>query len=198
MINLLPPPLKQAYRYGRINRHLTRWISVLVFSIIGVIVITGVGYIYLNQTTENYKKQVAAANAHLAAQNLSTVQREVKDISNNLKLVVDVLSKQVLFSELLTQITTLLPSETNLTGLSISQAQGAIDITAAAKTYGAATQMQVNLSDPDNGVFSKADIVSINCSGSTTYPCTVVLRALFSNSSSYMLINNGKGASSGQ
>lgn len=170
----------------------------LIFSIIGVIVITGVGYIYLNQTTENYKIQVAAAKAQLASQNLSSVQQEVKDISNNLKLVVEVLSKQVLFSELLTQITTLLPSETNLTGLSISQAQGAIDITAAAKTYAAATQMQVNLSDQENGVFSKADIVSINCSGSTDYPCTVVLRALFSNNSSYMLIHNGNGASNGQ
>ena len=142
MINLLPPALKQAYRYGRINRHLTHWIYVLIFSVIGVLVI--------------------------------------------------------LFSELLTQIATLLPGDTNLTGLSISQAQGAIDISAAAKTYASATQMQVNLSDPKNGVFSKADIVSINCSGTTTYPCTVVLRALFASNSSYMLINDGKGVSSGQ
>lgn len=198
MINLLPPALKQAYRYGRINRHLTHWIYVLIFSVIGVLVITGIGYIYLNQTTENYKNQVAATNAQLAAQNLSTVQKEVKDISNNLNLVVNVLSKQVIFSELLTQIATLLPGDTNLTGLSISQAQGAIDISAAAKTYASATQMQVNLSDPKNGVFSKADIVSINCSGTTTYPCTVVLRALFASNSSYMLINDGKGVSSGQ
>lgn len=186
--------MKQAYRYGRINRHLVRWMTALGFGIAGVAIIGAVGYLYLNQTAQNYKKQVETTNSQLASQNLSKVQSEVKDISNNLKLVVDVLSKQVLFSELLTQITTLLPGDTNLSGLSISQAQGALDITAATKTYAAATQIQVNLTDPGNGVFSKADIVSINCSGSSSYPCTVVIRALFANNSSYMLINNTGGA----
>ncbi|QQS18780.1 hypothetical protein IPL68_01780 [Candidatus Saccharibacteria bacterium] len=97
MLNLLPPSVKQAYRYGRFNRHLVRWIITLIFGIVGVGLITAAGYLYLNQSTQNYSKQVTATNSQLAAQNLSSVQEEVKDISNNLKLVVDVLSKQVLF-----------------------------------------------------------------------------------------------------
>ncbi|QQS18781.1 hypothetical protein IPL68_01785 [Candidatus Saccharibacteria bacterium] len=91
-----------------------------------------------------------------------------------------------------------MPGDTNLTGLSILQSQGGIDITAAAKTYAAATQIQVNLSDKNNGVFSKADIVSINCSGTTTYPCTIMMRALFANNKSYMLIQDNKGGTNGQ
>ncbi len=190
MINLLPPELKQAYRYGRINRHLIHWVFVFSAGIVGAAIITAFGYLYLNQTADNYKNQIATSNQQLAKQNLSTVQAQVKDISNNLSLVVQVLSKQVLFSELLQQLTKLMPADTNLTGLSISQAQGAIDITANAKNYSAATQIQVNLTSPNNQLFSKADIVSISCSGVTTYPCSIALRALFSPNSSYMFINN--------
>lgn len=190
MINLLPPELKQAYRYGRVNRHLIHWIFVFAIGIVGAAVITAFGYLYLNQTANSYKNQIAASNQQLASQNLSTVQNQVKEISNNLNLVVQVLSKQVLFSELLQQLTKLMPPDTNLTGLSISQAQGAIDITAAAKNYSAATQIQVNLTSPNNQLFSKADIVSISCAGTNAYPCSVTLRALFSPNSSYMFINN--------
>lgn len=193
MINLLPPDIKQAYRYGRINRHLVHWMLVFAAGIVGAGIITTFGYLYLNQTANSYKNQIETSNQQLAAQNLTAVQNQVKDISNNLNLVVQVLSKQVLFSELLQQLTTLMPADTNLTGLSISQTQGAIDITAAAKNYSSAAQIQVNLTDPNNQLFSKADIVSINCSGVTSYPCSIELRALFSANSSYMFINNKAG-----
>ncbi len=161
--------------------------------IAGAGIITAFGYLYLNQTANSYKSQIATSNQQLAAQDLTGVQSQVKDISNNLNLVVQVLSKQVLFSELLQQLTTLMPADTNLTGLSISQAQGGVDITAAAKNYSAATQIQVNLTSPNNQLFSKADIVSISCSGVTSYPCSIELRALFSANNSYMFIHNKVG-----
>lgn len=190
MINLLPAEIKRAYRFGRINRHLAHWITVFVAGIIGAILITGFGYLYLDQTAKDYRNQINTSNQQLSAQHLNEVQSEVKDISNNLSLVVQVLSKQVLFSGLLQRLATLMPGDTNLTGLSISQSQGAISITAAAKNYSAASQIQVNLTDPSNQLFSKADIVGINCSGVTAYPCSIELRALFSADNQYMLINN--------
>lgn len=192
MINLLPPAIKEAYKSARLNRHLMNWVIALALGIVGALVITAFGYIYLAQTTSNYKAQIETSNQQLAAQNLSSVQGEVKDISNNLKLAVEVLSQQILFSELLQQLATLMPANTSLSGLSISQTQGAIDITAAAKNYDAAAQIQVNLTDKDNQLFSKADIISITCSGTSKYPCTIQLRALFSSDNPYMFINNAK------
>lgn len=192
MINLLPPAVKRSYRYGRINRHLVHWVTAFAVGIVGASLITAVGYLYLDKTARNYRSQIQTSNQQLAAQNLSTVQKQVKDMSNNLKLAVDVLSKQVLFSELLQQLTTLMPDETALSGLSISQTQGAMDITANAKSYAAAAQIQINLTAPENRLFSKADIVSINCSGTTTYPCAITMRALFAGDNQYMFINNTK------
>ncbi|MBL8121267.1 PilN domain-containing protein [Candidatus Saccharibacteria bacterium] len=192
MLNLLPSQYKEAYRLGRINRHLVHWIVVCIIGIIGAITITASGYLYLDHTSRAYKKQADSANQQLASQNLTGIQSQVKEMSNNLNLVIEVLSKQVLFSDLLDRLTKLLPPNTNLTGISIAQTQGGIDITAAAKNYSDATQFQVNLTDSANELFSKADIVSINCSGTGDYPCTVILRALFSPQSPSMFTNNSK------
>lgn len=187
MLNLLPADIKQDYRYARINRHLVNWITALVVGIAGAMVLTGFGYLYLQRTINTYKKQVGDSQAQLRSQNLDGIQKQVKDISGNLQLAVDVLSRQVLFSELLTQLGTLMPANTNLTALSISQAQGAISISANAKDYASASQIQVNLSAKDNKLFSKADIVSINCSGDTAYPCSITIRALFASQNPYIV-----------
>jgi hypothetical protein len=121
------------------------------------------------------------------------VQKQVTTISNNLKLVVQVLSKEILFSDLLKQLGTVTPSNVILTDLSISQTQGAIDITALTTNYAAATQLQVNLADPKNQIFSKADIVGINCPSDKLgdqYKCTATLRALFATNNPFLFISN--------
>ena len=149
----------------------------------------------MQQTSNTYTKQIAIANEKLKEQKLSEVQKEVTDISNNLKLVVQVLSREVLFSKLLKQLATVTPSNAVLTNLGIQQTTGGIDITAKTTDYTAATQLQVNLADPKNKIFSKADIVSITCNeqpGKSPYPCTVNIRALFSDNNPFLFINQGK------
>lgn len=193
MINLLPTEAKDSFRYARRNHYLVRWVFALSLGLVGAVLLVGAGYFYLHQTTKQYESKNALAEASLKEKKLSEVQKEVNDISNNLKLAKQVLSKQVLFSELLKQLGTLMPRDTRLTGLSISQTSGAIDISAKARTYTAATQIQVNLTDTDNKVFSKADIVSINCATASVeddYDCTVTLRALFAPDNPFMLIGD--------
>ena len=194
MINLLPPETKNIYRYGRSNRHLMHWVIACSLGIVGVALITGFGYFYLDHTAKTYAKQIDATNKQLSDQKLASVQKQVKDMSNNLNLAVEVLSKQVLFSELLQQLGKLMPDNTRLSGLSIVQAQSGLDISATAQSYSDATQIQVNLTDPNNNIFSKADIVSINCAGAAEYPCNVVIRGLFLPNNPYMF-KNSKAAS---
>jgi hypothetical protein len=197
MINFLPPDLKESYRYAHRNVSLLRWTVLFGIGFVGLIVIGGAGLFYLQNQTNLYTAQVDSANAQLKKQNLGSVQREVTDISNNLRLVVQVLSREVLFSKLLTRLGAVVPSNAILTNLSIAQTTGGIDITAKTTDYHAATQLQVNLADPNNKIFSKADIVSISCNDTdaTKYPCTVTLRALFSDTNPFLFINSGKTAS---
>lgn len=197
MINLLPPETKETYRYARRNRTLLRWTTACVLSIAGGALLAGGGYLYLNKSISDTNQQIANSNQQLQDQNLASVQKQVTSISNNLKLTVQVLSQEILFSKLLKQLASVTPSNAILTNLSITQAQGGVDITAQTANYDAATQLQVNLADPKNQIFSKADIVSINCNtGSATgkYPCTTTLRALFAADNPFLFINDKKAA----
>lgn len=195
MINLLPPQTKETYRYARRNRTLLRWAFTSAFWLAGGTLLAGGGYLYLNKTISDTTHRVDASNQQLQNQNLASVQKQVTDMSNNLKLSVQVLSQEVLFSKMLTQLATVMPSNTVLTGLTILQVQGAVDITANTANYQAATQLQINLADPKNQIFSKADIVTINCTDSATYPCAVTIRALFAQNNPFLFTNDSKGTS---
>src|SRR3989304_3430954 len=98
-------------------------------------------------------------NQGLGAQKLEETQKSVQEISDNLKLVVQVLSREILFSKLIKQIGTAIPPSAVLTDLKIAKTSGGIDLTAVAIDYSTATQVQVNLQDPDNKIFDKADLI---------------------------------------
>lgn len=192
MINLLPADVKQQYVYARRNNRLRRWAFALVFGLVGVGLVTTGGMVYMQQTIDSYSNRVVVASDELKTQKLDETRAHAQDITSSLKLVVQVLSREVLFSKLLTQIASVTPPATSLTDLTISKTEGALEITAISTDYQSATQLQVNLEDPANKIFSKADIQSITCSANPAdprYPCTVVIRALFSNNNPYLFIN---------
>ncbi len=195
MINLLPPDVKTGYRYARLNVNLRKWVIMLVIALIGLGVLATYGLLNLKQSSNRYDKTIADAKLSLQKEHYADTQKQVEDISSSFKLVVNVLGQEVLFSQLLKQIGATIPTNSNLTGLTINQLQGGIDIAANATDYHTATQVQVNLADPTNKIFSKADIVSINCSAngsgvSKQFPCSVNLRALFAKDNPYLFINS--------
>lgn len=201
MINLLPPDIKESYHYARRNTRLVRWAFALGFAFVGLAVLSVGGLWYLRQSAQDFQTQASLAEADLQRQNQKQVEKQVKDISDSLKLAVQVLSKEVLFSELLKQLAVVTPDNATLSNITISQVQGAVDISASTTDYNAATQLQVNLADPANKIFSKADIININCitptsggpAGQTNrYPCTVTIRALFADNNPFLFVNGTK------
>ena len=195
MINLLPPAVKSNFRYARKNSFLLKIAVGIGAGVIGIIFVVGAGGLFINHYTSSYVSLVSSANQQFKANNLSQTETQIKSTSNNLKLVVQVLSREVLFSQLLQQIGKALPSGSVLENLNITGESGGIDLQAAAVDYQTASQIQVNLADPANGLFSKADIVSIQCqstnlSKATNYPCKVDIRAQFTASNPFLFINN--------
>lgn len=201
MINLLPPDVKQSIVYARRNSVLLRWVVALLISTAGVAVVVVFGLLYINQSISENQKQVAQMEEQLKVQKLEETQKRVEDISSSLKLVTQVLSKEVLFSKFIPQVGAAMPQNAVLTNLSVSKLQGGIDLQAAATDYTAATQVQVNLKDPNNKIFSNADIVNIQCNssaGDTTngtsskYPCAVSIRAQFATNNPFLFISGAK------
>lgn len=198
MINLLPPEVKENITYARRNTRLRKWCIALFISVLAIGGIVAAGQLYMQQSIRSYSAQVEQGRQQLEAQKLTETQNKVKDLTNSLKLVVQVLSREILFSKLLSQIGSALPSGSVLTGLSINTVQGGLDLRANAVDYQTATQVQINLQDPNNKIFDKADIVNVQCVSESTpntpqgnYPCSVQVRALFAKNNPFLFITKG-------
>jgi Tfp pilus assembly protein PilN len=197
MINLLPNQTKESIGYARRNTILFKWVMALGVFIAGVLIIVALGLFYMDRSINSLSTRLEQTKNELKAQNLEDTQTKVDEISGSLKLVVQVLSREVLFSELIKQIGAVVPANAALTDLEIGKVEGAIDLTAVATDYNTATQVQVNLSDPSNKIFDQADIVNITCAATSTdprYPCTINIRARFAKKNPFLFINKGGGS----
>src|ERR1700739_103726 len=106
MINLLPSEIKLGYHYARRNVVLRRWVVMCLVALVGLGAITTYGLLTLRTATDNNNRQIAAAQALFKHEDYAGTQKQVQDISNSFKLLVQVLSKEVLFSSLIKQIGT--------------------------------------------------------------------------------------------
>jgi hypothetical protein len=196
MINLTPTSYKESLRYARRNTLIRNWLSGLLIIIFLAGTTILLGRSYLQAEARQYAKANQQGQETLNSRGINATLDQVESISGNLKLIIQVLSKQILFSELLKQVGSVMPQDSILSGIEISKVAGGIDLEAEAKDYTTATQVQVNLSDPGNKLFDKIDIVSINCEDSSDdgYPCTIQLRALFKTNNQFLFINQKGGS----
>ena len=196
MINLLPPDFKQDVTFARRNRLLLNWVTATFVGIAGIAVVIAAGLFYIDYQTNAYAQQVDRTKASLAQQELEATQARIGEIDSSVQLALQVLSKEIPFSKLIEAIGSVIPEGAALQNLSIGDVEGALDLQVIAVDYQTATQVQVNIEDPENGVFQSADINNITCTSATAddgpanpYPCQVSIRALFAEDSPYLLSN---------
>lgn len=183
MINLLPPAYRQTLHRHHQQRLVRAWLIVIWLSTAALAIILMGSWVYINKQSDNLRQSIASTNQELAAQNITKVQKDAKTLTTNIKIINQVLGREIRFSDLIQDIGKVMPDGTVLNSLTLAQATGAIDLSASAKNYAAAAQIAINLSDPDNKIFNKVDINSISCTATkNTYPCTANFRALFSKS----------------
>ncbi|MDQ3123948.1 MAG: hypothetical protein M3Q14_04690 [bacterium] len=198
IINLMPPEHKEAIMYARRNSKIMRWLLGVSLAALLLIVVAGGGLFYLKQDSKAHQKNIETTKAALAAQNEAETFKRVQEIGENLNLVVDVLSDEVLFSKLLQQIGEVMPSGTILQDLSLtSDFKGGLSLRVGSVNYEAGTQAHVNLADKNNGIFEKADLINLTCTSGQNadprYPCQVEIKALFNQDDNpFLLLNQNK------
>ena len=195
MINLLPPDTKKTVKYARYNSLLLRACLAVIAVIAGALLLLGAGHFYLNSATNRYKKDIAVLNTSLQEQKIDQTKSKIQSLSGSVNLVLKVLATEILFSKLLKQAGAVMPAGSSLSSIEITDDQKGIDISAGVDNYQVGTQVQVNLADPNNKLFDKGDLVSVQCNtaGTSSYPCAARLRALFADNSPYLFINNKVG-----
>lgn len=191
MINLLPAEYHASLRSVHFNSILRRWIAAVLLATGGLMLIMAVGWVYIDQQNRDLSRNISSLNQQLQAQDLAGTQAKAKAITTNIKIINQVLSREIRFSDLIKQIGSVMPPGTVLSGLTLTKVDGALDLATSARDSTSAAQIAVNLSDPKNKIFDKVDIVNINCSAASTnpYPCTATFKALFSNSTKNQFLN---------
>lgn len=193
MINLLPPDIKSMRLYGRRNITLLRWSSFCLAAMVGLTVIVAGGYIYITQAEKSAEKSKAQTEESIKLAKLDDVEKQYASFSSNLKTVTQILSKQVLFSDLIQKIGSVIPSGVTLNGVSLTDTDNALNLDFKVANPGLAATLQVNLEDQKNELFEKADLLNVACSPDATTKlqvCTVQVRALYRKDAKFLFLNS--------
>jgi Tfp pilus assembly protein PilN len=196
MINLLPYDYKEQILYARKNRQLVKWSVALGIAMFIVIAVSAIGTIFLYKTTKDYEKIVSTNKSSLEEKNLEAEYKDMEKLSANFKTVVDIASQQLIYSRILKAIAPLLPADTELNGLELTQGQSGVEIKINGASQETLTQAFINLSSKNNGIFEKADFNNVSCKEISTsaeqqYPCTASIKGLLAKNSSFYFINSG-------
>jgi Tfp pilus assembly protein PilN len=200
MINLLPQEYSSAMRLDRLSATLYKWMVGAVVAIAGLVFIIGAGWLYLNEQTGDLNHSIVLQKQQLQSQNLSQVQKNADQLSGNIKIINQILSKEIRFSDLIQAIGQVMPNGSVLSSLSLSKIGGGIDLSASTKDYSSAAQIATNLSDPSNNIFSKVDVVTVTCTNgglqsNVGYSCNATYRALFDSKTPSRFFNVPKDGS---
>src|SRR5205085_5964960 len=116
-------------------------------AISGLIIIMLSGWLYMGRQSTNLQRSINDTRQQLQAQHLQQVQKEAKEITGDIRVINQVLSREIRFSDLMQAIGKVLPPGTVLNSLTLNKINGALDLIAGAKDYNSAAQIAVNLND---------------------------------------------------
>ncbi len=197
MINLLPPEAKQEAHYGRRNRKLVFIAGGICTMIVALGAITLFGQFYLSRSETQTKKSSRIVEQRIKDQNLEASQKSLETLDANFKTASQLLAKQILFSKIFPKLAEIIPKDASVRQLSISDSSTYLQFEIVAPTRAIANQGYINVSDPKNGLFEKADLLDISCTDATEKTttdsasalCKVTVKALFRSDSPFLLLN---------
>jgi hypothetical protein len=205
MINLMPDYMREEVGFARQNYVLLKWLMAIAVVIIGVGCMTVFGQYYIDRNAKNLEAAAEITQQRISAQNLQATQTDIQSLSNNFTAVTQLLKRQLLFSKMFVKIGSIVPSGAILRGITLSTTtSAAIDLNVIAINRDAATQAFVNISDPANGLFDKADLLSVSCSTvsaessalTAKYPCSAMIKVVIKTDSSFYFLNSLSGSGS--
>lgn len=159
MINLLPPKRLINMRIARSNTILRRYLELALISVVIVAAaITGAYYILHNQQ-QDIQKTVSINQEKV--KKLEPVQKEAEQLSATINTIAGLMSKNVKFSDMLTQIGGIMPPGSSLTGLqfSLEDTSSPLIVSAQVVSEERAAVLRNNLAN--SALFKDAKIVTI-------------------------------------
>lgn len=191
MINLLPSEVKQDIGYARRNKVLWTWIVILWLFLVAVVAIIAVGTFFISQRAGNLNRLVTISEQRVKDQNLTDYQKKAEVFSNDLNTAVKLLENQLLFSKIIRTIGSVLPPGVTLGTLDYSVEDDILTLNVEAKDQRAISTAFENISNGQqisNNLFTKADLLKVDCN-SDEQKCTGSIVVLLNKNSEFYLLN---------
>lgn len=159
MINLLPPERHLNMRIARNNTILRRYLELVLISLVVISASVVGAYYFLYIQKQNVEKTVAINRQKV--KELEPVQKQAEQLSVTINTIAGLMSKNIKFSEMLTQIGGVMPSGSSLTGLqfSLEDTSSPLVVSAQVQTEERAAVLRNNLAN--STLFKDATIVTI-------------------------------------
>ncbi len=171
MINLLPPGRVLNIRLARSNTILRRYVELIIVGSLVLLAAILVARYFFGVQNDNIQRTVDLNNAKIAS--LQPVQKQAEELSATVNTISGLLSRNVKFSDMLTQIGGIMPPGSVLTGLkfSLEDVEAPLVVSAQVDNEQKAAVLRNNLAA--SSLFEKAElknITKIEDETSTTTP----------------------------
>lgn len=120
MINLLPKERKKTIRAGLANRLLVRYLVLSIVTLIAVLLIFGLAWLYLLNVKSNAEQTITDAEA--ASRSISEDAAKVTVFENNLKTAKQILDKEINYSQIVLRYAAAIPSNTIIDTITLDPA----------------------------------------------------------------------------
>ncbi|PLS80598.1 hypothetical protein CYG49_05010 [Candidatus Saccharibacteria bacterium] len=190
MINLLPDETKKHIRAARMNVILQRYLVLVGIVFVLVVLVFAAGYYITIRERMTAKRELESYTQD--GTKFATVDKESKQFAKNLTTAKDILSAEIVFSDLIFDITKTLPSGTILTTLNLSTEVESNQMTISARTKTTDGPLKLKAALEESELFKDVSILSIinpdpsrqvESQIERTYPTGVTLKAVFTKSS---------------
>lgn len=164
-INLLPPEFKENIYYSKKNIQAIRklWIVFIAISILGLTFFAL--YKFLSADLYTIKKDVIFAEGNIAS--YGDLEKDAKKLSEHLSTIEKIQNDYPYFSKILSEITSLLPKNSNLTYIKLfKNTKDRVSITGLAENKRAVAIFREALEN--SSLFSDVDIEAITVDVQTT------------------------------
>jgi Tfp pilus assembly protein PilN len=175
MINLLPPDNKRQIQAGRSNTLLLRYNLFLLIAVGFLLVAIGVVYVYLGNTKtaaeQTIKENQARVNSY------AEIEKQSNEFKANLAIAKQILSKEVVYTDVVLQIAALMPPGVILDNLKLDAKTFGTKTTLAAHSKTIADAIALKESFQKSPLFSDVNfqIISTPETGSGSYPVGISL-----------------------
>lgn len=167
MINLLPSDIKTTMDYGRRNVRVFNWLSGVVFGILVISAVAVVGRLTILTARNQAVEQKKSIEANIDSDEYRAIEEQYGAYVTALTNTKKIYQGEILFSRLIRKVGTLLPPESRLSNISLTDKDKAVNLDFNNSAENLGPLIQTNLSNQGIQVMQRSSEVTKNAFGIT-------------------------------